>query len=202
MLVDNFCVRHCSTWNISMLVFCCSAVLTLCLPLCRPFCCSACFCLSDGFLLLCWLLCRSAGCSAGLLLVLLAPWSTGRSRWLVSLSACAWCFSVGGYIAACWWSVPPSPSMLACLLLPSFQFGSPFWYFAVFWCSLLFLLLLFVIVFILLDTIYLSDKSSFFCSLLFIVFRHCPFFDFAFYPHAFFPDLDWSRECSRLHCVV
>ncbi|WP_419587876.1 hypothetical protein, partial [Thiolapillus sp.] len=73
---------------------CCYAVLPLCWPLCRPFFSSAGLCLSDGLLLVCWPLCRSAG-------VLLAFWSTGRQPPAFSLFANAWCFSAGGYIAAC-----------------------------------------------------------------------------------------------------
>ena len=114
LLWITFDVRHCSTWNIWMLVFCCYAALPFCWPLCRPFCSSAGLCLSDGLLLVCWPLCRSAGFSAALLACCLRFGLPGDSRQSFSLSACAWCFVAGGYIAACCWSVPPLPSMLSC----------------------------------------------------------------------------------------
>ncbi|WP_419619677.1 hypothetical protein, partial [Thiolapillus sp.] len=72
----------------------CAALLAS-VPLCWPLCRSAGLCAALlASVPLCWPLCRSAA-------VLLAFWSTGRQPPAFSLSANAWCFAAGGYIAAC-----------------------------------------------------------------------------------------------------
>ncbi|WP_419632803.1 hypothetical protein [Thiolapillus sp.] len=76
------------------------AFLPLCWPLCRSAVLLVYVCLLAS-LPLYWPLCRSDGLSIALFACCVCFGLPGDSRLPVSLSANAWCFSAGGYIAAC-----------------------------------------------------------------------------------------------------